>query len=162
MTVRTDDAGVPPEGVPPEGAAAPAETAGEPGPPALACWNCNASLAGLPRPITRHMNCPECYEDLHCCRMCRHYRDNVTNSCADERAAPPTHKEGANFCDFFRPAAGSYRSGTAERQTRAKSSLNALFADEGDTAGGPDGEDAAPAPATAEDEARRRLDALFR
>lgn len=139
---------------------APADAAGH---EALTCWNCDASLAGLPRPITRHMNCPACYEDLHCCRMCRHYRDNATAACADERAEPPTHKEGANFCDFFRPAAGSYRSGTSERQTHAKSRLDALFGSERRAA--PRAAEAGeppPGPDAEENEARRRLDDLFR
>ena len=127
----------------------------------LTCWNCDASLADLPRPITRHMHCPKCFEDLHCCRLCRHFIDNATNPCADERAEPPVHKEGANFCDFFRPATGSYAAGRSERKARAQSNLNALFAD-----------DDAPAPSggsggsgeerSEEDEARRKLNELFR
>ena len=138
-------------------------------PAGLKCWNCGASLDELPRPITRHMNCPECFEDLHCCRMCRHFTDNVTNPCADERAEPPVHKEGANFCDFFRPASDSYRAGRKERGEQARSNLAALFAK-------PRAEDApeapdAPAASTQDAEeakadpaaiARRKLDGLFR
>ena len=146
-------------------AATPPGAADAPGSPALTCWNCNASLAALPRPITRHMNCPACYEDLHCCRMCRHYRNNVDNACTDERAEPPTHKEGANFCDFFRPAISSYRSGTSERRTQAKSRLDALFGSDRDVAAG-EPADEPPTDATeeaaAEERARQRLDALFR
>ena len=122
----------------------------------LKCWNCGASLAELPRPITRHMNCPACFEDLHCCRMCGHFIDNATNPCADERAEPPAHKEGANFCDFFRPASDSYRAGRRERGERAKADLSALFSNrESQDAT----QDRAP---DAESEARRRLDDLFR
>lgn len=145
--------------------AAPPEATAAPRSPALTCWNCNASLAGLPRPITRHMNCPACYEDLHCCRMCRHYRNNVDNACMDERAEPPTHKEGANFCDFFRPAASSYRSGTSERRRDAKSRLDALFGSEQDVAAGEAADGAPPEAAEGaapEEQARQRLDALFR
>ena len=126
----------------------------------LACWNCGASLAELPRPITRHMNCPACFEDLHCCRMCRHFTDNATNPCADERAEPPVHKEGANFCDFFRPATGRYRAGRKERQVRAKSNLDELFGG-ADAPDEPDAE-SPPAPEDVEAaEARRKLDDLF-
>lgn len=123
----------------------------------LACWNCGAALAELPRPITRHMNCPACYEDLHCCRMCRHFTDNATNPCADERADPPVHKEGANFCDFFRPAADSYRAGRKEQGERAQAMLSALFSNRA-------GEDAAEkrAPDAEAAAARRKLDDLFR
>ena len=148
----------------------------------LQCWNCAATLAELPRPITRHMNCPKCFEDLHCCRMCRNFRDNATSPCTDERAEPPVHKEGANFCDFFRPSSASYRAGANERRRQAKSDLDALFAGGAEVAGGAEaaadaesGEQAAlgeqegaeqpqgNATADAADEkARRKLEELFR
>ena len=130
---------------------------------ALACWNCNASLSELPRPITRHMNCPQCFECLHCCRMCRHFVDHAPGACAEERAEPPVHKEGANFCDYFSPQAGSYRAGSNQRAARAKSSLRTLFgkdaaadAQDTDRPGTPD------EAATEADQARRKLDELFR
>ena len=133
----------------------------------LQCWNCAASLAELPRPLSRHMNCPQCFEDLHCCRMCRHFTDNATNPCADERADPPVHKEGANFCDFFRPAHASYRAGANERRERAKTHLSALFAGAEDVESAEQGAASSPVgepPATADEnaQARRKLDELFR
>ena len=68
------------------------------------------------------------------------------------------YKEGANFCDYFRPAGDGYRQGRNERQAQAKAGLNALFADR-ETAGG---QRAVPESQGEEDDARRRLDALFR
>ena len=130
----------------------------------LTCWNCGESLAELPRPITRHMNCPACFEDLHCCRMCRHFTANATAPCDDERAEPPVNKEGANFCDYFRPAPHSYQAGRRERKSQAKSHLDALFG-RADTPDDGDADSAAtaldPAGAAAE-EARRKLDTLFK
>lgn len=129
----------------------------------LECWSCGASLDELPRPITRHMNCPECFEDLHCCRMCRNYAPDASITCTDERADPPVNKENANFCDYFRPT-NAYRVGSRDRQAGAKAKLDALFgaddpagedaesADIGDTADPGDDKQA---------EARRRLDDLF-
>ena len=145
----------------PKDAAESASAAPAKGAPELKCWNCAASLAELPRPITRHMNCPACFEDLHCCRMCRHFRESASSPCDDERAEPPVYKEGANFCDYFRPAGDGYRQGRNERQAQAKAGLNALFADREAT----DERHAAPesqGAASEEDDARRRLDALFR
>ena len=133
----------------------------------LQCWNCAASLAEVPRPISRHMNCPKCFEDLHCCRMCRHYMANATNPCADERADPPVHKEGANFCDFFRPSNASYRRGANERREQAKTRLDALFARSEDAESGGES-DASPADGKHSEaapdisKARRELDDLFR
>ncbi len=126
----------------------------------LVCWSCGESLDDLPRPITRHINCPACFEDLHCCRMCRNYLANATISCAEERADPPANKENANFCDYFRPI-NAYRSGSKERQTSAKARLDSIFDSEAN-----DGEETErdDTPLEADDkeaEARRRLQDLF-
>ena len=127
----------------------------------LECWSCGASLDDLPRPITRHMNCPECFEDLHCCRMCQHYVPDATISCTDERTDPPVNKENANFCDYFRPT-NAYRAGSRERQAGAKAKLDALFGadeeatEEAQTTGNEGG-----AGDDKQDEARRRLADLF-
>ena len=128
----------------------------------LKCWNCGGSLAELPRPITRHMNCPACFEDLHCCRMCRHFTDNATNPCADERAEPPVHKEGANFCDYFRPASDSYRAGRKERGERAQAMLSALFSNHAAEDAAAEGTAEEGAPDAEAAAARRKLDDLFR
>ena len=98
--------------------------------------------------------------------MCRHFVDNATNPCADERAEPPVHKEGANFCDFFRPASASYKTGANERRAQAKSSLDALFST-GERAVGEADQAAANVdrslvPQDDQSEARRKLDDLFR
>ena len=126
----------------------------------LECWSCGASLDELPRPITRHMNCPECFEDLHCCRMCRNYAPNASITCTDERTDPPVNKENANFCDYFRPT-NAYRAGSRERQAGAKAKLDALFG--ASTAGEPEpcGDPPAPAADDKQSEAKRRLDDLF-
>ena len=129
----------------------------------LACWSCGASLDELPRPITRHMNCPECFEDLHCCRMCRHYAPDATIACTDERTDPPVNKENANFCDYFRPT-NAYRAGSKQRQEAVKDKLDALFGSE--EVANHDAENTqtqdAPDPGDDEEsEARRRLEDLF-
>jgi len=126
----------------------------------LKCWNCGASLAELPRPITRHMNCPACFEDLHCCRLCRRYRAGAGPSCDDERADPPIHKEGANFCDYFRPSPDAYRPAAWSRQASARAELDALFQGGADHQAGDAEEPAAPEDDA--DAARRKLDDLFR
>ena len=67
----------------------------------VVCWNCGRDLADIPRPISRHSNCPECFTDLHCCRLCKHFLPERVGVCAEDRADPPVEKENANFCDFF-------------------------------------------------------------
>ena len=128
----------------------------------LECWSCGASLDELPRPITRHMNCPECFEDLHCCRMCRNYAPDASITCTDERADPPVNKENANFCDYFRPT-NAYRTGSRERQADAKARLDALFgASEATADESESGNDDTPAPDDdKQSDAKRRLEDLF-
>ena len=140
----------------------------------LACWSCGESLNQVPRPISRHEQCPACFEALHCCRMCRHYRTDITGQCDEDRADPPVVKENANFCDWFRPSRHAFSGRRVQKSTAARDRLDALFggADEASAADDaprrkdtPSGDDAhqsaGEAPLTPEDEARRKLDDLF-
>jgi hypothetical protein len=139
--------------------------------PELACWNCGADLKSVPRPISRHEQCPDCFEALHCCRLCRHYRTDVTGQCDEDRADPPVVKENANFCDWFRPSAGAFSGARVNRADAAKDQLQALFgssadaeppAGETDTDTGNQNEEHSPGrPASPEEEARARLNDLF-
>ena len=93
----------------------------------LVCWNCGASLADIPRPISRHATCSECFNELHCCRLCKHFDPEQTMRCFEDRADPPLNKENANFCDFFSPQRGAFRSLSASKSTAAKQTLESLF-----------------------------------
>lgn len=134
----------------------------------LRCWNCGADLDAVPRPISRHEQCPACFEALHCCRFCRHFRTDVTGACDEDRADPPVIKENANFCDWFRPDAGAFSGERSSRADTARDQLQALFGSEAADADAEDKTDAAEedaasdAPASKEDEARAKLDDLFK
>jgi hypothetical protein len=136
----------------------------------LSCWNCGESLDDLPLPISRHANCPKCYTEVHCCRMCRHYDPRVTDQCAEDRAEPPLNKEVANFCDWFEPATGTFESQRTTKQDHARAELEALFgkrpgsppASEADAGTQEPADDTPPKPLSKEEEARARLDALFK
>jgi hypothetical protein len=145
--------------------------------PGLQCWNCGQSLADLPKPISRHEHCPKCFEAVHCCRLCRHYRSDASITCLEDRADPPVNKENANFCDWFRPDPGAYSGERQDRSASARSKLDSLFAasdepaaDDGtvDKARDPvasppsDGQAATPeSPISRADAARSKLDSLF-
>jgi len=126
--------------------------------PQLHCWNCGISLAQLPLPLSRHEHCPKCFEALHCCRLCRHFRAGETITCAEDRADPPTIKENANFCDWFQPRHGTAVQSGSSRSSNAKARLDALFDDPEDLP--PDAESSAD---TADKSAlaKAKLDALF-
>ena len=125
----------------------------------IVCWNCGASLAEIPRPISRHANCPTCFEDLHCCRLCRHFAPGITGQSEDDRTDPPIHKETANFCDYFRPVFGAYRERTGTKRDAARARLDALF--DAPEAASDNAGQSAPEVSSKEDEARAKLDALF-
>lgn len=133
----------------------------------LVCWNCGATLAEVPRPISRHEQCPSCFEALHCCRLCRHYRLDITGQCDEDRADPPVVKENANFCDWFRPSTQAFSGGRVQKRADAEDRLKALFGDEDapgdeDTPGDPEQEAGSTAePLSPEAAARARLDDLF-
>ena len=121
----------------------------------LYCWNCGESLENIPLPISRHANCESCFEVLHCCRMCRHYKTDRRPECDHERADPPLIKENANFCDYFKPA-NQFDPKKLKKAGKAKSNLDSLFDRPGDLEGLSDGVNEKP-----EDEAQRKLDDLF-
>ena len=125
----------------------------------LECWNCGTSLDDLPRPITRHNNCSECFESLHCCRLCRRYRPRDTITCTDDRADPPINKENANFCDFFRPASGTYDSVIGIKDAGARAGLKDLFGGEENSEHDLDSSEITVDP---DAEAKAKLEALFR
>jgi hypothetical protein len=130
----------------------------------LVCWNCGQSLEDVPRPISRHEQCPRCFEALHCCRLCRHYRTDVAGQCDEERADPPVIKENANFCDWFRPSGGAFSNRRADRSAAAGDRLNALFGkdDDADANDVPaDESEDGPAELSPEEAARAKLDDLF-
>jgi hypothetical protein len=92
----------------------------------LVCWNCGGSLDDTPRPISRHVNCPACFEVLHCCRMCRHYEQDKRPYCDHDRADPPVEKANANFCDYFKPT-NRFDVSSNSKSDNARSELDSLF-----------------------------------
>ena len=131
----------------------------------LVCWNCGESLDDIPRPISRHATCNACFNELPCCRLCRHYDPKRNMQCFEDRADPPLQKENANFCDFFAPTAGAHDERTSTKSATAKTELDALFGRSPEQEPGADSdeapEDKPDQPLTAEEEARKKLDDLF-
>ncbi len=125
----------------------------------LVCWRCGHTLKEIPRPITRLSRCIECRADLHVCRLCRHYDRTVLGQCRHERAERIVDKELANFCTYFRPRPDAHSGSGNDKQRKARDELDALF---GGTTEQP-GSDAGDVDrASADDDARAQLDALFR
>jgi len=121
----------------------------------IVCWRCGTALGSEQLPVTRLEQCHHCHAELHVCRMCRSWNPRYTSKCSHDHAEPPLERERANFCQYFRPAAGANHGGGMPADAGARADLEALFGD-GDTGGGT----AAPGDTDSE-RARRELDALF-
>ena len=101
----------------------------------LLCWNCGTSLEDTPLPISRHSNCPKCFEVLHCCRLCLNYAPGRPSDCDHERADPPVIKEGVNFCEYFKPNKDAYNPTTKANQQTAGTEFDALFGNDANANG---------------------------
>ncbi len=134
----------------------------------LLCWNCGQDLHDTPRPISRHATCGQCHQELHCCRLCRHYDPQRAMYCFEDRADPPLEKENANFCDFFSPSHQAFTAQTVQKSSLARDKLDDLF-DQAppEAAGNPQASEpplpgeSQTAPLSPEEAARRKLDDLF-
>ncbi len=58
------------------------------------------------------------------------YDPRVPGECAEEDALDVTDKEGANFCDYFKPSPAAFSGEHLEAQTRARTELTTLFGEE--------------------------------
>lgn len=97
--------------------------------------------------------------------MCRFHNPDVTGQCEDERADPPTRRESANFCEYFKPQFDAFKSKRSESADAARARLDALFgpkADEDSAEESPEPSSIQSTPTSSkEDKARAALEALF-
>ncbi len=137
----------------------------------LVCWQCGASLKGVPLPLSRLAECPRCRADLHVCRMCKHYDTRLIGECRHDRAERVLEKTHANFCTYFRPRPNAHDPAANAEAEAARARLEALFGMQQDAedppADGPaQGEepaatDASRHPKSEAERAREQLEALF-
>jgi hypothetical protein len=124
----------------------------------LICWKCGASLAAITLPFRRLEVCDKCNAELHACRMCVEYDLSKAKHCREPIADEVRDKEHANFCDFYKPREHAYQPANADELGKARAGLDALFAGTPKPAGEP-----ATNPATTSaEEARRKLEEMFK
>ena len=68
--------------------------------PAFQCQSCGAPIT-LAAPIPRDSECDACRHDVRSCRNCRHYDLRYNNACKETEAEPVADKERRNFCEYF-------------------------------------------------------------
>lgn len=140
----------------------------------LLCWSCGATLSGIPLPLGRREQCPQCTASLHACRQCVHFDRAANKACREPVADEVVDKEGGNFCDYFQPRYGLERARDAEAE-RARAKLAQAFGGGGAGAAGGAGvtggagqPSGGARPSTgprgltsSADEAKRKLEELF-
>ena len=67
----------------------------------LSCWECGASLDGVPMPISRLSECLSCRAELHACRLCEFYDTRVAQNHFDDgerarRELPADYRQAVN------------------------------------------------------------------
>jgi len=93
----------------------------------LVCWKCGAGLEALSLPLSRRDECARCRAELHVCRMCAEYDVAVAKHCREPTAEEVRDKQGANFCDFFRPRPGAFSPPDQTAVDSARAELERLF-----------------------------------
>ena len=96
------------------------------------CQHCGAPVT-IAVPVPRDAECGSCRHDLRCCRNCRHYDTGYNNACKETEAEPVADKERRNFCEYFEFIPASFAGGAGTGANRTRA-----------------------------DDARARLDALFK
>lgn len=91
----------------------------------MQCYSCHTQIPLESKP-TRNATCPNCAAYLHCCLNCHFYAPAAHNQCREPQAEWVKDKEAANFCDYFRPAAGMEAPETSRKEDAMKK-LNDLF-----------------------------------
>jgi hypothetical protein len=90
--------------------------------------------------------------------MCRWYAPGRPSDCDHDRADPPVEKESANFCEFFSPLTGAFAEEEGRKKAGARTKLDSLFGEDAEE----DSPEESDSGAGQEDDARSRLDDLFK
>jgi hypothetical protein len=88
------------------------------------------------------------------CRLCEFFDTRIAKQCHETIGEEVKEKERANFCDYFQPRPDAYEAVDNSEARGAKGGLETLF-------GGSENHDN-NVPVETEDDARKKLDELFK
>ncbi len=87
-----------------------------------------------PLPVTvqqKNQLCPSCASDIHCCRNCVHYDDNLTAKCREPDSPWVRDRASTNTCPFFEFQGAAVTAVPEDAKDReaeqAKAAFKALF-----------------------------------
>jgi hypothetical protein len=101
----------------------------------IACFRCGASLSRLSLPLTRRDQCPECFVELHVCKMCIHFDPAAPSQCREDDAEDVKEKELANFCEWYTPSETAFNPQEKSAADQALEALETMFSGMGDSDG---------------------------
>ena len=97
-------------------------------------WQCHYCRSSLPLDIQmKNRLCPSCGSDLHCCKNCLFYDEELTSKCRETNSPWVGDRTTQNACEFFEMRPTSYNPRAAENAEalseaeRAKDAFRALF-----------------------------------
>ena len=61
--------------------------------------------------------------------MCQFFDPNVPKKCTEDDAEEVVEKERLNFCEWYKPAVGTFDAKRAADESRARGDLESLFSD---------------------------------
>ena len=123
----------------------------------VACHACKRSHS-FSDIVPFRADCEGCAADLHVCLNCRFYDRYADNECREDAADPVSVKDRRNLCEYFKPKTAD--AADVDAAAAAKARLNALFG--GPPAAPSSASSSSNAPLSAADEAKRKLEALFK
>jgi len=101
--------------------------------------------------------CEACSADLHACVGCRFYDRFVEKECREDSADPVERKDRRNLCEYWKPKPLG-DAPVVDEAAAAKAKLAALFGGAAPSSS----PSTSPSPSSAADEAKRKLEALFK
>lgn len=91
------------------------------------CYRCGKSLGLSSAKAGRSESCPQCNNDLHCCKNCSYYDERAYNSCKEPQADRVLEKDRSNFCDYFQFLSGTRKAEAGDAKKKVLNDLDALF-----------------------------------
>jgi hypothetical protein len=93
---------------------------------------CHYCRNGLPVAVQqKNRLCPSCGSDIHCCKNCVHYDDNLSSKCREPDSPWVRDRATTNTCPFFEFVGGQANAAPADPKDleaeRAKEAFKALF-----------------------------------
>lgn len=67
----------------------------------MKCWNCGYELGELEKAF-HNDECPKCFSDIKCCRMCVFYDPIKYRGCQETEAEFVQEKDKRNYCGYFK------------------------------------------------------------